>query len=130
MPLHGQRILVVEDEPLIAFDLKNILRNARGDVAAHAASLARAMVLADTPRLSLAILDFRLGSHTSLPVAAKLFAAGVPFLFHTGCGSRELAAAWPQVPIVVKPSVPAQLINALLLLAPDSARVFGGTNAA
>ncbi len=97
MPLNGHRILVVEDEPLIAFDLMSIIRKARGDVAAHAASLTRALVLADTPRLSLAILDFRLGSETSLPVAAKLYAHGVPFIFHTGTRAPILSETWPQV---------------------------------
>ena len=77
------------------------------------------MTLADTPRLSLAILDFRLGAETSLPVAAKLYALGIPFIFHTGGGS-EAARAWPQVPVVPKPAAPAQLISTLLSLVTTS----------
>jgi DNA-binding NarL/FixJ family response regulator len=130
MPLVGHRILLVEDEALIALDLKSIIRKARGDVAAHAGSLARAMTLAHTPRLSLAILDFRLGTHTSLPAAAKLHALGVPLIFHTAGVASEISEAWPQVPIVLKPAAPARLISALLSLAADNSNGFGGSKAA
>ena len=84
MPLSGQRILLVEDEFLTAFYVESIVREAHGEVVAHAASLAKAMTLAATPNLSLAILDFSLGSNNSLRVAAKLRAFGVPFIFHSG----------------------------------------------
>ncbi len=116
MPLGGHCILVVEDETIVAFDLGCIIRKARGTIAGCAASLAQAMRLAETPDLSLAILDFRLGPHTSLPVAAKLHAAGVPFMFHTGCGILELSAAWPHVPIVQKPARPKDLVAAMVTL--------------
>jgi len=130
MPLDGHRILLVEDESLIALDLKSIIWKARGSVAAHAANLAQAMTLADTPGLSLAILDFRLGAETSLPVAAKLWAHGVPFLFHTACCSSDVFAAWPQVPVVLKPAAPATLVSALLLLATDNSDGAGSSKAA
>ncbi len=117
MPLNGHRILLVEDELLIAFDLKSIVREARGEVAAHASSLARALKLADTPNLSLAILDFRLGSKDSLPVAAKLHAAGVPFIFHTASAHPAMPEIWPSVPILRKPAAPGRLVSALASLA-------------
>ncbi len=113
MPLEGHRILLVEDESLIAFDLKGITRGAHGE-ALHAATLAQAMTLADTPGLSLALLDFRLGSKTSLPISAKLCALGVPFIFYTACGRSEVLEAWPEALVVSKPTVPAELIRSLL----------------
>jgi DNA-binding NarL/FixJ family response regulator len=113
MPLLGQRILLVEDENIIAFDVMNIIRGARGDVVGHARSLAAAMKLADTPKLSLAILDFSLGSDNSLPVAAKLHAAGVPFIFHTGSDVSAVSQAWPRVPVVSKPASAEALVSAL-----------------
>ena len=115
MPLTGQRILLVEDEIIIAFDIKAIIRKANGEVAAHAANLAAALRLADTPNLSLAILDFRLGREDSLPVAKKLHEAQVPFLFHTG-HAAALSELWPLVPIVHKPAAPENLISALVSL--------------
>jgi len=68
MTLAGHRILLVEDEVLIAFDIMSIIREANGEVLAHATSLARAMKLAASPNLSLAILDFRLGRRTLCPL--------------------------------------------------------------
>jgi DNA-binding NarL/FixJ family response regulator len=116
MPLLGQRILLVEDENIIAFDVMNIIRGARGEVVAHARSLARALLLADTPNLSLAILDFYLGSNNSLPAAAKLHAAGVPFIFHTGSDVSAVSQAWPQVPVVSKPATAERLVSAIARL--------------
>ena len=77
MPLTGHCILLVEDEFLIALDLMTVITEAHGEVM-RAATLAKAMELADTPGLSLALLDFRLGSEVSLPVSAKLCAAISP----------------------------------------------------
>jgi len=116
MPLSGHRIFLLEDQAIIAFDLEASIREANGKVVAYAASVARALKLVSTPGLSLAILDFRLGSEDSLPVATRLHAAGVPFIFYTGNASiaREI---WPGVPILPKPVHPAILISTLASIA-------------
>jgi DNA-binding NarL/FixJ family response regulator len=119
--LEGQRILVVEDEAIIAFDIECAIRAALGGIAGHAANLAKAIELANSARPSLAVLDFRLRTETSLPVAAQLYANGVPFLFHTASDFAELAEAWPQVPVVPKPAVPGRLVGALMALAKGQA---------
>ena len=116
MPLSGHRMLLVEDEALIAFDLKNIIREAHGEVVAYAASLPKALKLADTPGLSLAILDFQLGPQNSLPVATKLHAAGVPFIFHTASKAPVLSEIWPGVPILPKPAPLGKLVSTLVSL--------------
>jgi DNA-binding response OmpR family regulator len=116
MPLSGQRILLVEDEAIIAFDMESIIREANGEVVAYAGNLPMALKLTNTPGLSLAILDFRLGSQNSLPVARKLHAAGLPFVFYTGTASC-ISEVWPGVPILVKPANPARLISTLASLA-------------
>jgi len=121
MPLSGHRILVVEDEWIIAFDVESIIQEAGGEVAAHAPSLAKALELAGMPNLSLAILDFRLGADNSLPVAAKLHARRVPFIFHTGSPFSEVLAAWPQVPAIAKPAAPAALVRTLVSAAHGAA---------
>src|SRR5215470_9598197 len=106
MPLMGHRILLVEDEFLIALEVERTLQAAHGEVVGRAANVARAMKLADTPNLSAAILDFRLQFGNSFPVASKLRADGVPFIFYTATTIPELPAAWPGVPIVMKPASP------------------------
>jgi DNA-binding response OmpR family regulator len=112
MPLTGHRILLVEDEAIIALDLKSIIRSANGEVAAYASNLAKALKLANTPGLTSAILDFRLGSENSLLIATKLHAARVPFLFCTG-SALSVSQVWPGVPILSKPVDPARLISTL-----------------
>ena len=116
MPLKGQRILLVEDNFLIAPDIERVICDHRGEVAARAATLADAMKRAEIPGLTSAILDSRLGADDVLPVAEKLAGNGVPFLFYTGGIFEELAAAWPNAPIVPKPASDAALVNALASL--------------
>jgi CheY-like chemotaxis protein len=114
MPLSGHRILLVEDDLLIALEVKSIVREAHGEIIAHAPNLPRALKLADTPNLSFAILDFWLGSKDSLPVAAKLRADGVPFIFHTASNVPVLSEIWPRVPIVPKPTTSGRLVSTLV----------------
>jgi DNA-binding response OmpR family regulator len=120
MPLTGHRILLVEDEIVIAFDIISSVRQAHGEVVAHAASLAAALRLANTPGLSSAILDYRLGPDNSLPVAAKLHAAGVPFIFHTA-HLEAVAEVWPGVPILAKPALRGELVASLASLVTNRA---------
>ena len=114
MSLDGQRILVVEDECFIAFEIEHIIREAQGEITGRAATLAKAMELVDTVQPSLAVLDFRLRAGTTSPAAAKLYANGVPFLFHTACCQSELSEAWPHVPVLSKPAAPGKLVSTLI----------------
>ena len=116
MPLTGHRVLLVEDEAILAFDLKAMIHEANGVVIAYAPNVAKALKLVNTPGLTLAVLDFRLGSENSLPVARKLHAAAVPFLFYTG-NAQCIPEIWPSVPILPKPVDPTRLINTLASLA-------------
>ena len=116
MPLHGQRILLVEDNIFVAFDIKRILSEARGVVVGPAATLTQAIKLAEMSTPSLAVLDFRLGCHNSLPMAAKLLEAGVPFMFYTASDLSAISAAWPRVPIVAKPAAHGSLLSTLVAL--------------
>ena len=90
----------------------------RGEVVARAATLTDAIELAETPGLTLAILDSLLGADDALPVAEKLAENGVPFLFYTGRTFKEIAEAWPNTPIVLKPASEAALVKALASLIP------------
>jgi DNA-binding NarL/FixJ family response regulator len=130
MLLNHHRVLLVEDEAILAMDLGHIIRNAGAEIAGHAPALARAMMLADLPRLTLALLDFRLGAVNSLPVAAKLHARGVPFVFHTGCGMSEVSAAWPQVAVLAKPAAPGDVVRILALAASKASSRLKGWKAA
>ena len=113
MPLDGQRIFVVEDEILIALDIEHMIFTAQGEDAGRATTLEEALKLADTPGVSLAILDFSLGANNSLPVAAKLDTYGVPFLFYTAYEAAEIFEAWPDALVIRKPARSDRLVRAL-----------------
>jgi DNA-binding response OmpR family regulator len=118
MPLKDQRILLIEDNVLIAHDIEGSIHAYNGAVTARASTLEQAMERAETPGLTSAILDFRLGADDASPVAEKLSEYGVPFLFYTAYSKTRIAEAWPNAPIVVKPASPDDLISALASLIP------------
>ncbi len=113
MRLAGQHVLLAEDEALIALDLEQIIVAEGGEAAGHAPTLSKAMALADTKCISLAILDFRLGAQNTLPLAEKLDGLGIPFIFYTACALDELSEAWPLAPIVRKPASAPKIIREL-----------------
>ena len=82
--LNGTRILLVEDEVLIAVELKMSLEEA-GATVTHAQRQEKAVTLARETAFDAAILDVNLGRNTTCePVAQILQDRGVPFLLHTG----------------------------------------------
>ena len=83
-PLEGTRILLVEDEVIIAMDLRMSLEEA-GAIVTHAARQSTATSLATERDFDAAILDVNLGRNaTCQPIAEALRERGVPFLLHTG----------------------------------------------
>jgi two-component sensor histidine kinase/CheY-like chemotaxis protein len=83
------RVLVAEDEALLALELETGLRELGCEVVGPARSLAEAQRLAETePRLAAAVLDVNLGGgELVFPVADALAARGIPYLLATGYGS-------------------------------------------
>jgi CheY-like chemotaxis protein len=88
--LEGKRILVVEDEVLVSMLLEDELRDAGATVLGPAPSVGDALRLAEAAAadggLSAAVLDINLEGQRVWPVADRLAALGVPFLFATGYG--------------------------------------------
>jgi DNA-binding NtrC family response regulator len=108
--LQDKKILIVEDEFLIALELEKILLDAGASVIGPACTASKALEIIEHRLPDFAILDFRLGSGTSLPIAARLRSLAIPFLIHTGQGDlSEVTATWPDVTILHKP-VPAELL--------------------
>lgn len=117
--LAGMRLLVMEDEVLIAMDVEQLCHDhgAAKVVLVHALDRAPDM---SGPQEALetsfdaAILDVALGEDSTLPFAARLAAAGVPFIFATGhTGTKELLDAFPGVAVIGKPYGGQALIDAL-----------------
>jgi DNA-binding response OmpR family regulator len=110
--LNNHCILIVEDEIFIAMQLAEIVRDAGAEAAGPAMSAHEALRLFDNNDITGAILDVRLSDGCSLPVAQRLEAAGIPFIFHTG-NDDKISSDWPQAPIVKKPAAPRILLAAL-----------------
>src|SRR5438270_8852311 len=84
--LKGRRVLVVEDEYLIAADIAASLEALGAEVAGPAASVAEALTFLerDGDRLDGAVLDVNLGKERVYPLADVLRSRGIPFVFTTG----------------------------------------------
>ncbi|HYH36711.1 MAG TPA: response regulator [Azospirillum sp.] len=108
-PLKGLRLLVVEDEAMVAMMLEDMLGDLGCEVVGPAGSVARAQELAQgEPGLAAAILDVNLGGLPIYPVAETLKARGIPFVFITGYGAADLDGRFADAPTVQKPfSMPA-----------------------
>jgi CheY-like chemotaxis protein len=114
--LNGLRLLVVEDETLVAMMLEVMLDTFGCVVTGVAGTLARGLAFAGNETVSLdgAILDVNLGGEQVYPVAEKLAERGVPFIFCTGYGTAGLMSEFAHVPTLAKP-YQAEDLQGLLL---------------
>jgi CheY-like chemotaxis protein len=111
------RILVVEDEMLVAMNIEDMLLDLGHEVAGIASRLAPALALAKEAAIDAAMLDVNLAGEPSFPVADLLIERGVPFLFATGYGIQGIAEPYRRHPIIQKPFRLADLEEALGVLA-------------
>ena len=88
--MRGTRVLVVEDESLLAETLCDLMQNAGCQPVGPAATVAAALRLIDQGPIDVAVLDIRLLSETSFPVAYALRRRGIPLLFLTTAEQRHL----------------------------------------
>jgi CheY-like chemotaxis protein len=98
-----RRVLVVEDEELVAMMLADMLQELNCRVLGPAGELTQALALARDGALDAALLDVSLGGRASFPVAEALRARGVPFAFMSGYGEKDFPAAFREVPRLSKP---------------------------
>ncbi len=113
--LTGRRILIVEDEYLIAMDLALKLGDIGADVVGPAGSVAEAMELVESTGGSLdgAVLDVNLRDERVYPVADALAALGVRFIFASGYDAGLMPPAYAEVPRCAKPIDTAMIIRFL-----------------
>lgn len=107
----GRKILVVEDEALIAMMLEDLLQEMGYATHGPASSVEDALGMVDAGGIDGAILDLDINGHSSLPVAEKLKAKGVPFAFTTG--SMEAPPGMGGAPLLQKPYSSEQLRHVL-----------------
>jgi CheY-like chemotaxis protein len=112
--LKGLRVVVVEDETLVAILLEDMLAELGCTVlgTAHRVGKALELIAATTP--DAAVLDVNIAGDEVYPVAEALAARNVPIVFATGYGARGLTDAWRDRPIVQKPFHMEHLLQGLL----------------
>lgn len=113
-PLQGRRVLIVEDEMLVALEIENLLQEQGYVVLGPAPRVSRALALLDRERPDAALLDLNLQGQSATPVAAALSARGVPFAIVTGYG--EMQSREPELqdaPRVDKPVHHRELLRVL-----------------
>lgn len=110
-PLTGARILVVEDEPFIAFDLMMAIEEAGATAVGPAATIAEALDFIGAHPPDGAILDVNLPDGVIGPVLDAL-PRGAGIVVHTGVGlPHDIRAVHPDVPVYMKPTAPQILLE-------------------
>ncbi len=109
----GIRVLVVEDEPIIALDIRQQLANAGFEVLGPATSVVEALRFIAEPGCDVAVLNVNLGIETSEPIARKLQTSGKPFVVLSGRATDDLPLSFNGATFLTKPAPMAELVAAV-----------------
>jgi CheY-like chemotaxis protein len=115
----GKRILIVEDEMIVAMLIEDILTDAGATVVGPAARVNKALDLIGAESVDAALLDVNLAGENTAPVAEELRRRGIPFAFATGYGQAGVPAGFAGQPLLQKPFQEHDLNQVM-------ARVLGG----
>jgi CheY-like chemotaxis protein len=99
----GKRVLLVEDESLVAMMMGEALRELGYSVVGPCVTTAEAAATIDSTDVNAAILDVNLDGELVYPVAELLAAREIPFAFITGYGEDSLSPRYANVPVLQKP---------------------------
>ena len=97
------RILVVDDEPLIAMLIGEWVADLGHTAVGPAHSLKAALDLVATSEIDGVIVDVTLGRESAYPLAEVLAARGIPFAFATGLSEAAIERGHAAVAVLVKP---------------------------
>jgi CheY-like chemotaxis protein len=107
------KLLIVEDQPLIAEMLEDLAVTLGWEVAAIAYSAEGALMALEDERPTLAVLDIDLGGSTSLGVAATCGSLSIPVIFITGFSPSEIPPECANAPVLIKPFSEEAFANAV-----------------
>ncbi len=113
MSAAGLRVLLVEDEALIAMMAEDMLDSFGCSAVTVASSVAEALAAIAADRFDVAMLDVNLNGERSMAVADAARAIGLPYIFTTGYGASGVAPEHAAAPVLSKPYVIADLDAAL-----------------
>lgn len=110
---HGQtphlRILVVEDESLVAMFLEDVLEDLGHQMLGPYYRVDAALVAAQSEDFDVAILDVNVNGQAIFPVADAIATRGIPFIFSTGYGQKSLPEKYRSRPTLDKPFLPGDV---------------------
>jgi DNA-binding response OmpR family regulator len=112
----GNRVMVVEDEALVAMALREALDELGFSVIGPFNRISEAMIALRNNQIDAAVLDVNLGGELIYPLADVLTADHVPFIFITGYGAEEIEPRYADIPILQKPIEPGALKSAFTLI--------------
>ncbi len=107
--LAGNRVLLVEDEALVAMVMRDMLTELGFHVVGPFGRSADAAAAARDEDVDAAVLDINLDGEAAYPVADLLAARGIPFVFVTGYGAESIDGRFAHVPVLQKPIERAML---------------------
>ncbi len=107
------KVLIVEDEWLIADDYSSILHEAGHRVVGPCPTVKAALLVIDKEQVDAALLDLELRGETSIPVAERLLELQIPFTFLSGHSVKELPRHVHDQRLLSKPANPARLLAAV-----------------
>ena len=99
----GLRVLLVEDENLVALLLEDMLAELGHTVIGPVARLNKALEMAQQEAFDVAILDININGGDTYPVADALASRDIPFVFSTGYGKNSLRPPYNDCPTLQKP---------------------------
>lgn len=102
-PLEGLRILVVEDEMMIAMLMEDFIEEFGCTIVGPVANIENALLLIRTEAIDGALLDLNLAGNAAYPVADELAGRAIPFIFVSGYGDQELRSEYNERPKLPKP---------------------------
>jgi CheY-like chemotaxis protein len=117
----GRRVLVVEDEAMIALLIESVLDEAGCRIVGPMADADAALAAIRSERVDAALLDICLSGARSYPIADALVARGVPFAFVSGLALTDMPPAYRNRPHVTKPFGPEAIVLMLERLIGTSA---------
>jgi DNA-binding NtrC family response regulator len=102
-PLHGARLLIVEDEYLLAREMADYFENIGAEIVGPVGTVEHALALIASSRIQIAVLDVNLRDERVYPVADDLTSKKIPFVFASGYGSELEPDVYAGAPRCIKP---------------------------
>lgn len=102
-PVEAPRILIVEDEAMVAMLIEDLLVELGYRTTGPVARVSEALACVAADEIDGAVLDVTLIDGKSFPIADALFARGIPFVFLTGYGLAGIDEPYRSHPVVQKP---------------------------